>query len=132
LTNKDARVHCAVLKVRAATDSHRPPAPAPTTTVDASGTTQSRSARPGPHHPKATGTHVAEGSSRSPIPQDPTACQAPTTPANRSHPPKEAVLGRPARPTPTNRCSTLELSPRNTRPRQRPGRHPEGPAPDAP
>src|SRR3954471_24130115 len=48
LTNKDARVHCAVLKVRAATDSPPAASPRPHQPVDASGTTQSRSARPGP------------------------------------------------------------------------------------
>jgi hypothetical protein len=68
--------------------------------------------------------------SRSPIPQDPTACQAPTHPPGPfpPHPPTggaRAVLGPARAPTPTNRCSTLEHPPRNTRPGQGPGRHPQ-------
>jgi hypothetical protein len=115
LTNKDARVHCAVLKVRAAPDSHRPPAPAPPQEVDASGTTQSRSARPGPSHPKVTGTHVAEGSSRSPIPQDPTACQAPTTPASPFPPPEESCT----RQDPRDRRQLTDVPPVSTLPETR-------------
>lgn len=43
-----------------------------------------------------------------PLPQDPTACQAPTPRPARSFP-RRRVLRRPRKPAPTNRCSTHEL-----------------------
>jgi hypothetical protein len=91
---KDARVHCAVLKLRAVPSG----APAPTP--------QKQGGSSGPNGP----THRSKGSARgpgiSPLPQDPTACLT-QPPAHQVPLPKE-VLRRTSRCA-TGRCSTREL-----------------------
>jgi hypothetical protein len=132
--NKDARVHCAVLKLRTATTPTRR---LPTTPTPHHGAT-STTARSTDGRRFTERTVPKETRPNGPIPQDPTACQAPTHRTRpRSHPNHEptgegphrehdtsCTRGRLHEPAPTNRRSTLEHPPRNTRPRQRPGRHP--------
>jgi hypothetical protein len=88
-TTDDARVHYAVLKIRAV------PAPQPVT-------------RRG-HRPWLK-------EALRPFPQDPTACSAWPVPGV-SVPPASGCTNWPGQlPRPNNQCSTSELPPRNTRP----------------
>src|SRR4051794_7170507 len=86
---KDARVHCAVLKLRTATTPHTDARPLhPHTRGTNERYTAGRPARETrprpPHHRQHTPAAQERGTL---IPQDPTACQAPTTPEpTRSHP----------------------------------------------
>jgi hypothetical protein len=124
IIQKDARVHCAVLKLRPGTASS---SPAPTPNPGA--------VRPARHGPQAkTRPHLPQETTIGPqprrttfrlFPQDPTACQA-----NPSHPVDLRSLPtascrrtrshRPSRPA-SSRCSTLEHHPRHIRSRRGPG-----------
>jgi len=124
IIQKDARVHCAVLKLRPGTASSSP-APSPET---GSGTTSKT--RPAGQDPTPTPSRMMIGpqprrtTSRL-FPQDPTACQAnPSQPVDlRSLPTascRRTRSHRPSKPA-SSRCSTLEHHPRHIRSRRGPG-----------
>jgi hypothetical protein len=109
-----------------------PPAGARTRT---SGSPKRRSRTSGP---PTRGSPVAEGSSRSPIPQDPTACQAPTHPPARSHPHPPRESRSCTRDRPASRRQLTDVPPLSTLPgtlargRALDATPRKGPAPDAP
>ena len=94
---KDARVHCAVLKVRAV-----PP------TTGAYSALQSGSSRSG--GPSSQSFDRPEVSFR-PIPQDPTVCHVEVLAGLLTVPTPKGVLGRSATRKLPRRCSIRELSP---------------------
>src|SRR5712672_1806386 len=86
-TTDDARVHYAVLKVRAATSPQTAAHP---------GTTPHTAGRPGAVRREAGPTRRNTRPARRPVPQDPTACPAPATPGGqRSAPPRSGCTSRP-------------------------------------
>lgn len=117
LSHKDARVHCAVLNIRAA--------PHPTGRLPHAISAERFDQGEGPTSPHQRGgpAQKATSSCNARDPQDPTTCQAPPPPAAAFHRPVRGpglYLRHETVPAPTNRCSTLEHLLPHTRGQTRP------------
>ena len=120
LSHKDARVHCAVLNIRAA--------PHPTGRLPHAISAERFDQGEGPTSPHQRGgpAQKATSSCNARDPQDPTTCQArhPHRPRSTTPPPRKGtrpvLASRHQVPAPTNRCSTLEHLLPHTRGQTRP------------